>query len=188
MKNKNKLIDINTIKQVVLDIINKQGYTTNLDTKQELRKQNYFVTQSIVRDFMDEIIDNEPDLLDIENVSNNGLMYRKFTLNTVINLQNLSNVNGTLNLLQNPNYKIINNQNNILSNKTNIIYSHTRRDGKIINSIDYPKINDWEVISVDNKNPILYFDGQYTRDEIRNAYACIFNYPIKNTRSRRIKN
>ena len=78
-KSKYKVLTAKAVKAIALKIISDNGSTTNLETKDELRKIKYFATQFTVRDFMDEIIDDEPDLFSVEDVTTNGIMHRKFT-------------------------------------------------------------------------------------------------------------
>ena len=63
------------VKEVALELIDKNGFTTNLDIKKELRNQGYFATQTMVSNTMDDIYDTTPDL-EFENT--NG--HREFSL------------------------------------------------------------------------------------------------------------
>lgn len=163
-----KIIDLALVITVAEELMYNFKGTTTLEVKTELRNRGYWATQSEVSDLM--VIANDQQNWGFSNKTNTqGNAYRVYVLSDPTTIPaSVSNVSST-------------------SPSVNINASiYTMRNGTSINSIAAPVIGDWKVSSV-VKNNEMYFPGNYTRAQVRNAYRGVYGVAIQDTRSKRIK-
>ena len=157
------------VKRVALELIDKNGNTSTLDVKLQLRKEGYYATQNLISGFMTDII-NEVGL----DASNNG-RYRTISHSNVsaVNTAIDSNDDDNDDTVQTTDYK---------SGKRYI-----RRDGVELVSLSQPAPGDWVLSDARGLSESLVFDGRFTRDQVRQAYANINGMLFTDTRSERSK-
>lgn len=152
------------VKDIAEDLMNTNGSTTTLEVKMELRSRGFWATQADVRDFMDEISE-EADY----DVQQNGA-YRVFKLESqpITQTQKANFLHSIFSTPSTP--------------------AAPRFSSKAMVSIKESEADtgDWKVYSTLVQDE-LFFDKQYTRDQVRCAFRLQFPMAIKFTRACRIK-
>lgn len=184
--NPRKTITLQDVQNVALSLMKKNGKTTNLEVKNELRQQGFFAEQSTVRSYMNQLAE---DLNWNQIIVDNSIAppHNAFEDNSLnINPHNLSAplnqgatrtgyISGPFDIAVAPGNQTLN----------NLTRSYTRRDGQVVNTKLNAFSGDWKVYSI-SSNEELYFDGSFTRDQVRQAYSNLCQIDFVDTRSYKI--
>lgn len=157
------LLDVST---VAVELITKNGSTTTLDVKQELRNQGFYATQEKVSAIMDEL--NSYGTLGFTTNGSWRTYYEK--QNTPIKVQSSGTYSKTT--------KVKGSNKGIKFDSD----SYTKRDGKVIQSVPSLSSDSYYVVSTANGGRQMYFPKDFTKDEIRQAYAKINGIHFHDTR------
>lgn len=182
MSTATKTLDKSVVKEVAEDLMDKNGQTTTLDVKTELRKQRYFATQDEISKLMFEI-GNEEDW-DIQNsanmqhriYSNFGSSSNSSSLHTVQGAAGSGSSSSSSTSQKKTRRKLV-----APTNVTKGDRTYTRRDGQLVEAHDsianLPRgAKYWKVTSSGiSAVPTLYFDGQYPRDMVKGAFRGLNN-------------
>lgn len=155
MQTNSKTLTKDAVKIVAERLMFNLMAITTLEIKNELRKEGYWATQRQVSTFMRDLC--------IENNYD-------------------SQTTGQYNI-----YRMKDNTNppiSILDNINSVALTHKVKGQDVITK-DSPIDNDWIVTSVTKPTVTLYFDKNYKRDQVRNAYRSIIKVPIQVTRAKR---
>jgi len=157
--NMKNTITKNDVLHAACNLITKNGSTSTLEVKNELRNLGFFALQMEVSKAMDELATNDQEFV----FSDNGL-YRIYTPNVSV-----STPASTTNAL--------------------IIPSNVSTTAQITTSNAPQKtgqIGDWEVNST-TKTAVMYFSPSLSRDEVRKQYCQAQGVKWAETRARKIK-
>ena len=153
--------------------------TTTLEVKNELRALGYFATQAETSDFMMGLSD-EMDWR-WNNKTDNGHTYRVYELPDGY----ITNYNAPVAVSQTNSTAPVS---TATTTSTGKIY--TKKDGNTVEA--YADENDaifgdWVVTSIVNSTKLVFPLGNYTRDEVRQAYAKIVGVKFHDTRTTYVK-
>jgi hypothetical protein len=166
-----KTLDKSDVLDIAADLIQKNGSTTSLEVKTELRNLDFFATQQQVSDFLNELyLDDELEYTQ----NNNG--YRDYHYPVISNstfMQSFSSSQASSSQTSTP---IV----NVVSG------SYVKRDGKVIQSNTIGNIGDYRVWNIINTD-VQYYPSTFTRSEVRAAHAKITGVHFYNTRIKRVK-
>lgn len=160
-------ITLQCVKYAALLLIEQNESTSTLDVKRLLRHIGFHATQMEVSELMLQASDELP----LTRTPNGQFI--DYTLpepSQVIN-QPATSSNVT-----------------VSSAHPGSPYVYARRDGVLMNGHDIDdgySTNDWEVTSVVDDST-LWFDKNYSRDQVRQAYASLHHVSFYNTRASRL--
>lgn len=161
-----KSLTIDDVKNVALDLISKNGSTTNLDIKNELRNQGFYATQTEIS----EIMDNEHAGWGL-TFSFNG-MFRTYSTDNGQSSASSSNTSsfGGMNLPG--------------SVSTSPAAPKVRIPVQETNS---PVAGDWKVFDAGNPSNILYYLAGPSRNAVRYAFLSGSPVSVKYVDTRAVK-
>lgn len=175
MSTATKTLDKSVVKEVAEDLMDKNGQTTTLDVKTELRKQRYFATQDEISKLMFEI-GNEEDW-DIQNsanmqhriYSNFGSSSNSSSLHTVQGAAGSGSSSSSSTSQKKTRRKLVAPTNVAIGDKT-----YHRRDGQVVHAHTSPLPGRYWVVKSTCPsmipNDTLYFDASYPRDMVKGAF------------------
>lgn len=163
-----KSLTSSDVLSVATELISKNGSTTTLEVKLELRNRGFYATQKEVSSTMDGL-----DLLGKLSFTNNGVWRTYFMQNSAV-ASTVSSIYGNIKRIvkakgSNKNIKVD-------------AFSYTKRDGTVIASVHHSDQTAHYAVSSTTSSEQLYFPKKYTKDEIRQAYAKINGVHFHDTR------
>ena len=182
--NTNSLTD-DAVRDAAKDLVTRNGKTTTLEIKQELRKKGYFAVQ----DDVSAIMDNEYSNIGMDFVVQSGHRVYSFinTTRSTTNTNPTTSLGGlSVSTLGVP----ASNQTRSTSGNT-VKPPVTKKKGKYsyknINKIDaFSTVKgDWKVST--SSGTIIYYKGDVPRYTARYAYSKETGTPYKSVRARRVK-
>lgn len=164
-----KTVTLGDVQKVAQDLITANGNTTTLEVKRELRNQGFFAIQNEVSSAMDYL--NQSGILDF---TNNGMWRTYYEKNTVPVKVTAASVYGTIKRI----VKAKGSNSTIQVTLT----SYTRRDGKVIESVNSGDPDIKFIVTSTASSETMYFPRRYTKDEVRQAFAKIQDVHFHTTR------
>jgi hypothetical protein len=192
------------VKEAAENLIDIYGSTTTLDIKKSLRNKGFFALQEDVSNFMDELHSEGKFSFTTNGIHRIYKDYNASIINSnypISSNSKFSNTGGVKTTVKKPLFSFTSStkkQSKSRKKSTTPVTAspgnphatknmYQMRDGRQIlskNSL-YITSNDWIVTTVNHDT--LYFDGSYTRDEVRQATSKILGYHFHKTRARRKK-
>jgi len=179
-----KNLTLDAVKDVTLDLISKNGKTSSLDVKNELRNQGYFATQSTVSDFMNDLYTSR----EVDYTVNGR--YREYTYVSVA-APSVSSVQSNLGGLSLSSLSP--------SSPTSPSATHTKvktpkvkspkgqwRNLVALDDDDVVK-GDWYVFDKDTPTSGNNYTGKASRNSVRYCFAQDCGFPYVDTRATRVK-
>lgn len=179
------------VKDVAEDLMEKNGQTTTLEVKDELRNRGYWAVQDEVSNMMfdlghEEDWDIQNDPTGTHRVYSNDESDDDTSIFTVNTSKNKSSGSSkSVSATSKRGRRKLQAPHGVAQGDR----AYTRRDGQQVQLHDDPFSLSkpyWKVTST-RSNVTLYADGQYPRDMVRGAYRGICGTHIHTVRSQRVK-
>lgn len=171
-------LSLSYVKSTMDALILKNGKTSTLEVKLEMRSLGTWCTQTEVHTFVEEVYELNSNDYKRELINNHYYEYAAVvptvtgTLGTVLAPAGQSKASSTT--------------------QSGFVASEMPKSSYMYNELvvlkHYPHQNDWVVFSTDAKTKYSVFDAGRTRDQVRSKFASLNKVKIQEVRAQRVSN